>query len=262
MGEGNGQATPRECFVIAPIGPEGSEIRRRSDQILKHVIRPVVEARGFRAVRGDEIERAGLITSQVLDRIIQNDLVIADLTDQNANVFYELAVRHALRKPFVQLMAKDQQLPFDVQGMRTILVDHTDLDSVHTAKEQLGRAIDSISGDADIVTPMSVALTLQDLRGSSSPHETGLSQIIETLPQMMDLLQDLHRHMGTGSPVDVPDDDDHRRLRGLVESLADRGGVTQQDLTGLLGGGASVRFERWVQHLVQRVGHSDNRRPD
>lgn len=260
MGDGTDQPTRRECFVIAPIGPEGSEIRRRSDQILNHLIRPVVEPRGFQAVRGDEIERAGLITSQVLDRIIQNDLVIADLTDQNANVFYELAVRHALRKPFVQLMAKDQQLPFDVQGMRTILVDHTDLDSVHAAKQQLGRAIDSIAQDADIVTPMSVALTLQDLRGSSSPREAGLSQIIETLPQMMDILQDLHRHMGTGNPVDAPDDDDdHRRLRTLVESLTDRGGVTEQDLSGLLGG-ASSRFERWVQHLIQRVGQSDNRR--
>ncbi|MFE9690212.1 hypothetical protein [Micromonospora sp. NPDC005806] len=259
MGEGNHQATPRECFVIAPIGPDGSETRRRSDQILNFVIRPVVAERGYVAVRGDEIERAGLITSQVLDRIIQNDLVIADLTDQNANVFYELAVRHALRKPFVQLMAKDQQLPFDVQGMRTILVDHTDLDSVHAAKEQLGRAIDAIGSEADIVTPMSVALTLQELRGSSSPRETGLSQIIETLPQMMDILQDLHRHLGMGGSAAASDDDDHRRLRTLVESLAARGGVTEEELGGLLGGGSS-KFERWVEHLIQRVGGNNHRR--
>ncbi|GAB3932775.1 hypothetical protein GCM10027614_02570 [Micromonospora vulcania] len=211
----------------------GFPIRRRSDQILNYVIRPVVEARGYQAIRGDEIERAGLITSQVLDRIIQNDLVVADLTDQNANVFYELAVRHALRKPFVQLMAKEQQLPFDVQGMRTILVDHTDLDSVNSAKEQLGRAIDSMTEDADIVTPMSVALTLQDLRGSSNPHETGLSQIIETLPQMMDMLQDLQRHLGTGGPVGPSEADDHRRLRSLVVALTDRGLVTEQDLSAL-----------------------------
>ncbi|MEU2614260.1 hypothetical protein ABZ570_22165 [Micromonospora sp. NPDC007271] len=259
MGDGNDQTTRRECFVIAPIGPEGSEIRKRSDQVLKHVIRPVVEERGFVAVRGDEIERGGLITSHVLDRIIRNDLVIADLTDQNANVFYELAVRHALRKPFVQLMAKGQQLPFDVQGMRTIMVDHTDLDSVHAAKEQLGRAIDAISGDADIVTPMSVALTLQDLRGSSSPHEAGLSQVIETLPQMMDILQDLQRHLGTSAPDAGSDDDDHRKLRTLVESLAARGGLTEDDLAGLLGG-TSNKFQRWVEHLIQRVGRSNNHR--
>ncbi|WBB50863.1 hypothetical protein O3597_10520 [Verrucosispora sp. WMMA2044] len=261
MGEDSEQPTRRECFVIAPIGPEDSDIRRRSDQILKHVIRPVVEARGFVAIRGDEIERAGLITSQVLDRIIRNDLVIADLTDQNANVFYELAVRHALRRPFVQLMAKDQQLPFDVHGMRTILVDHTDLDSVHAAKEQLGRAIDAIGSEADIVTPMSVALTLQELRGSSSPHEAGLSQVIETLPQMMDILQDLQRHLGAGVVgVTATEDDDHRRLRTMVESLASRGGVTEDELAGLLGGGSS-KFERWVENLIQRARSSNNHRP-
>ncbi|WP_147376168.1 hypothetical protein [Micromonospora radicis] len=257
MGEDN----RRECFVIAPIGPDGSDIRKRSDQILKHVIRPVVEERGYVAVRGDEIERAGLITSQVLDRIIQNDLVIADLTDQNPNVFYELAVRHALRKPFVQLLAKGQQLPFDVQGMRVILVDHTDLDSVHQAKDQLGRAIDAFGEGADIVTPMSVALALQELRGSASPREAGLSQIIETLPQMMDILQDVQRQLGTGGFAEGPADDDHRRLRTLVESLAARGGVTQDELTGLLGGGSS-RFERWVEHLIQRVGRAGGHRPD
>ncbi|MEV6692632.1 hypothetical protein AB0M35_14285 [Micromonospora sp. NPDC051196] len=260
MGEGNEQPARRECFVIAPIGPEGSDIRKRSDQILKHVIRPVVEERGYVAVRGDEIERAGLITSQVLDRIIQNDLVIADLTDQNPNVFYELAVRHALRKPFVQLLAKGQQLPFDVHGMRVILVDHTDLDSVHNAKDQLGRAIDAFGEAADVVTPMSVALTLQELRGSASPREAGLSQIIETLPQMMDILQDVQRHLGTGGLSEGAGDDDHRRLRTLVESLAARGGVTADELTGLLGGGSS-RFERWVEALIQRVDRPPGHRP-
>ncbi|WP_431918748.1 hypothetical protein [Micromonospora wenchangensis] len=262
MGEGNEQQRPRECFVIAPIGPEGSEIRKRSDQILKHLIRPVVEARGFIAERGDEIERQGMITSQVLDRIIRYDLVIADLTDHNANVFYELAVRHALRKPFVQLIAKGQQLPFDVLGMRTIEVDHTDLDSVHAAKDQLGRAIDATDREADIVTPMSVALALQELRGSSDPHEAGLSQVVETLPQMMDILQDLQRHLGAGAGgAGSVEDDDHRRLRALVESLAARGGVTEDDLAGLTGGG-SGKFERWVAHLMQRVRGPNLHRPD
>ncbi|MEV6814828.1 hypothetical protein [Micromonospora sp. NPDC051296] len=262
MGEEHEQSTRRACFVIAPIGPEGSDIRKRSDQILNHVIRPVVEERGFVAVRGDEIERAGMITSQVLDHIIQNELVIADLTDQNPNVFYELAVRHALRKPFVQLLAKNQQLPFDVQGMRVILIDHTDLDSVDLAKKQLGRAIDAFGEGADVVTPMSVALTLQELRGSSSPREAGLSQVIETLPQMMDILQDLQRHLGTGgSGAGSTEEGDHRRLRTLVESLAARGAVTEDELSGLLGGGSS-KFERWVEHIIQRAGRGNNHRPD
>lgn len=70
---------------------------------------------GYIITRGDSIEQSGQITSQVIDKLLNVDLVVADITDQNANVFYELAVRHAVRKPFVQMMAENQKLPFDIQ---------------------------------------------------------------------------------------------------------------------------------------------------
>jgi hypothetical protein len=247
----------RQCFVIAPIGAEKSETRIRSDKILRHVIRPVVEERGYVAVRGDEIDRAGLITTQVLDRIISDELVIADLTDQNANVFYELAVRHALRRPFVQIMAQDQQLPFDVQGMRTITIDLTDLDNVAHAKELLGKAIDALEHSGDIITPMSVALSLQELRGGSTAEETSLSQIMQVLPTIVDMLQDVRRDVALSAGA-AEDGDDYRRLRRLVEALVDRGSVTEDDLGGLLSFGASLRFEKWVQDLIRRVGSQDH----
>ena len=48
------------------------------------------------------------------------DLVVADLTDHNPNVFYELAIRHALQLPLVQLIDSAQDLPFDIKAMRTV----------------------------------------------------------------------------------------------------------------------------------------------
>jgi hypothetical protein len=50
-------------------------------------------------------------------------LVVADLTDGNANVSYELALRHVVGKPVVQMVAKGQQIPFDVMDTRTISFD-------------------------------------------------------------------------------------------------------------------------------------------
>jgi len=246
---------PRHCFVIAPIGADDSPIRRRSNQIMQHVVRPVVEPRGYVAVRGDEMDRGGLITTQVLDRIIKDDLVIADLSDHNPNVFYELAVRHAVRKPFVQLMAHDQTLPFDVQGMRTIWINVNDLDSVHEAKQQLGKAIDAMEQEAEIVTPTSVALTLQDLRDSSRPEERSLSQIIQMQQAMLDMLQEIRRDQSFSPNVVAQEDGDAlRHLRQLIELLTDRGRLTEQDLRGLLAyGEVSGRFERWVLDLVRRV---------
>ena len=125
------------CFVIAPIGEPESETRKRSDQILRHIIGPAAEERGYRAVRADELDKPGLITSQVIQHVVDDPLVIADLTGRNPNVFYELAIRHAIRKPIIQIISKGESIPFDVAGTRTIFVDHHDLDNVAAAKSSI-----------------------------------------------------------------------------------------------------------------------------
>jgi hypothetical protein len=81
-------------------------------------------------------------------------LVIADLTGSNPNVFYELAIRHMLRKPYVQISAKEERIPFDVAGIRTIEIDHHDLDSVAKAKAAITDCIQSMEGKEDIDSPI------------------------------------------------------------------------------------------------------------
>jgi len=170
------------CFVIAPIGEGGSLTRQRSDKVLKHVIRPAVEAKGYRAIRADDIAEPGLITGQVIQHIVEDSLVVADLTENNPNVFYELALRHAVRKPLVQLIEKGASIPFDVAGMRTIPVDHKDLDSVDEAKAEIGRQVASMERPgATIDTPVSVSIELQGLRQSDKPANRLLGQILTEL---------------------------------------------------------------------------------
>jgi len=72
-------------------------------------------------MRADELAEPGIITSQVIQHIVDDQLVIADLTERNPNVFYELALRHALRKPVVQIIHRGEAIPFDVAGMRPFL---------------------------------------------------------------------------------------------------------------------------------------------
>ncbi len=81
------------------MGVPSSPERQFSDKLLKFIICPVLQRCGFDApVRADHITTPGVITSQVFTRLWYDDLVIADLTGSNANVFYELAVRHLARK--------------------------------------------------------------------------------------------------------------------------------------------------------------------
>jgi hypothetical protein len=131
------------CFVIAPIGDDESEIRKRSDQILKHVIGPACDAAGYKAIRADQISEPGIITTQIIQHIIEDAMVVADLTGRNPNVFYELAIRHSLRKPYVQIIQRGERIPFDVSAIRTIEVDHHDLDSVEMARADILKQMES-----------------------------------------------------------------------------------------------------------------------
>ena len=86
---------------------------------------------------------------------------LTDLTGNNANVFYELAIRHAIRKPYVQIIQKGERIPFDVAGIRTIELDHTNLDSVVAAKDEIKRQMEfTATNVAKIESPISVALDL------------------------------------------------------------------------------------------------------
>lgn len=178
-------AKKKTCFVIAPIGDDESETRKRSDQILKHVISPPLDECGYKAVRADKIEKPGVITSQVIQHVIEDPLVIADLTGRNPNVFYELAIRHAIRKPFIQIIQKGERIPFDVAGTRTINIDHHDLDSVGEAIKEIINQIKSLEQDSSqIETPISISLDLQLLRKSDDPEQRSLADIMAALTDL------------------------------------------------------------------------------
>jgi hypothetical protein len=178
------------CFVISPIGKEGTDIRLRSDQVMKHIIVPVAEECGYdEVIRADKISAPGMITTQVINHILNDAMVVADLTDHNANVFYELAVRHAVRKPLVQIIQTGQPIPFDVAGMRTIDFDHTDLDSVANAKAEIKKQMESTSARvATLESPISVAIDLETLRRSDDPAKRQLADILNALSELKALI--------------------------------------------------------------------------
>jgi len=176
------ESNEKSCFIIAPIGEAESDTRKRSDQVLRHIIRPATQECGYKAVRADEIDKPGIITSQVIQRVVNDSLVIADLTETNPNVFYELAVRHAVKKPLVQIIQKGERIPFDVAGTRTIHFDHHNLDSVESAKNEIIDQINALEKDpSDIETPISVSLDLQNLRQSENPDDRSLADLVSVI---------------------------------------------------------------------------------
>jgi hypothetical protein len=110
----------KKCFVVTPIGGQDSEIRRAADGVIDTVIKPVLEDFGFQVDVAHKMYNSGSINKQILNRIINDDLVVVNLTNLNPNVMYELGVRHAVRKPVVQICEHNTKLPFDITEERTI----------------------------------------------------------------------------------------------------------------------------------------------
>src|SRR6186997_1179391 len=110
----------KKCFVISPIGKEGSDIRRHADNVFDNLIVPAVKQCGMDAYRSDHLDRPGWITDQVFEEIYTANVCIADLSFGNPNVFYELGVAQSANRPVITLIEKGQVIPFDIRDFRCI----------------------------------------------------------------------------------------------------------------------------------------------
>lgn len=111
------------AFVVMPFGrkqgPDGRWIDFNA--IYQNLIKPALEEAGFEPFRADEESVSGDILTDMFQELLLADLVIADLSIDNANVFYELGVRHAIRKRgLVHIQSGRSYLPFDIFNVRTV----------------------------------------------------------------------------------------------------------------------------------------------
>lgn len=188
------------CFIVSPIGPEGSDIRKRADKVLKHIIRPPLEECGYVVQRADNIADPGLITTQVIDKIRDSELVVADLTGHNPNVFYELAVRHAVAKPFIQIVELGETIPFDIAGFRTIHVDHTDLDSAADAAQEIKNQVGAIEkDDFKLVTPISFSVDMTAYANSDDQESIYISKLFDVVSSMQSQVHAIQYHLAAES---------------------------------------------------------------
>lgn len=111
------------CFVLMPFGEKADAAGATIDfdAVYRDLIRPAVEAAGLDPLRADEEVTGGIIHKPMFERLIFCEYAVADLTTANANVFYELGLRHAVRPHSTALLfAEGSRLPFDVAPLRAL----------------------------------------------------------------------------------------------------------------------------------------------
>ncbi len=119
------------------------------DKSYRYIIKPAAEEAGLECKRADEIIHSGLIEVPMYDQLLTADVVIADISTSNANAFYELGVRHALR-PFTTITIAEDRMtfPFDVSHIAVRKYHHLgegiDFGEVVRMKSELIKAIQTI----------------------------------------------------------------------------------------------------------------------
>ena len=104
------------CFVMMPFG-------QWYDLYYKEIYVPAIKEAGFEPVRADEIFSSGSVVEQVWEQVDKAKVLLADLTGKNPNVFYELGLAHADRKPVVFTSGVLDDVPFDLRHLRVIIYD-------------------------------------------------------------------------------------------------------------------------------------------
>jgi hypothetical protein len=108
-----------QCFVVMQFSEEYNALYRE-------VIRPTCEAFGYEVIRADDTYTSGLIINDITRSIQDASIVIADITPDNPNVFYEVGFAHGIGKTTILLSDKKRdKLPFDVSAFRTLFYDNT-----------------------------------------------------------------------------------------------------------------------------------------
>lgn len=104
------------CFMMMPFGDW-------FDKYYQDIYIPAIKEAGFEPVRADELFSTGSVVEQIWEQIVKAKVLLADLTDKNPNVFYELGLAHAAKKPVVFVASKVEDVPFDLRHLRVIIYE-------------------------------------------------------------------------------------------------------------------------------------------
>jgi hypothetical protein len=189
MDEGEEEEDPTKlCFVVGPIGDPGSDTRRHADWLLKGIIKPVFKYfPEYYVERADEIVSPGSINSQVITRLMNAPLVIADMSQHNANAFYELAIRHMVRLPTIHLIHKDWKIPFDVAPYRAITFARDDYDEFEVAQAALKSAVEeAVKPGFQVENPVTHARGRTQIDQHATPEMKVIADELESLRARID----------------------------------------------------------------------------
>lgn len=268
-----GAIFPKRVFVISPIGGPGTPERTRADRFLKYIVRAALPEPNYFVERADEHDSPLAISAAMLSSIVDSDICVADITGRNPNVFYELALAHAMDKHVVIMDGDKERSPFDIQDQRAIKYGLMP-DEVEAAVAQLrskATIAETHSAFRDMMNPVATAFRAwtnqQKVESSGDSAEQALLRMFERLEDKVDRLATLPRS-ASGGPRETPRLPEHwpldkaRRLVAAIEHGVNTGRLPyppsffetgQRALQGAEAGEGLENFAAWAYEAEERL---------
>lgn len=182
----DGKPKPR-CFVIMPFSsPDGYE-PGHFDRVYTHIIQPACDKAHVVPERTDDTFESGYILSKMLTMLTEYELAICDMSAINANVFYELGIRHAFDMPVTLIKDEKSRRMFDVQGFSSIEYDSSlRIDKVSVAVEKIAQAlIDTYTKHDEIVNSIKPFI---GMKVAQKPESTTISSETGLILKQLDII--------------------------------------------------------------------------
>jgi hypothetical protein len=147
---------PQKCFVLMPF-------KEPFNSYYKQIFVPSIEAAGYSPIRADEIYGTGVIMDDVINEIRDAEALVADITEKNPNVNYEMGIAHTLLKPVVIISQTIDDIPFDYRHLRAIIYDIQETDWQSNLKDKITKTLQKLSLDTQKRKP--------DISADKLPHK-------------------------------------------------------------------------------------------
>ncbi len=131
------QAAKGTCFTIMPFG-------NWFDDYYESIYVPAIKASDLNPKRADDLYRPSAIVHDIWEMTQEARVILADLSNKNPNVFYELGLAHAIAKPVILVTGSIEDVPFDLRALRVILYDKNDPDWGEVLKRKIVKSIKEI----------------------------------------------------------------------------------------------------------------------
>ncbi len=183
------------CFTIMPF-------KEPFDTYFATIISPAIEDAGLEPIRGDSVFMSSSIVGDIWKKTQEAKVIIAELTDKNANVFYELGLAHAIGKPVILISEKIDDVPFDLRNYRVITYDKNNPawgDELHSKIIEFLKA--TVSEPIEAVPTM-----FRKIVKSQAPSESEISLRLTELEKKVDSIKQVSSYRGRemiNSPSDA-----------------------------------------------------------